>query len=174
MTVPLAEPLDVLARTPETLKKLLGGTPPGVYSLNEGPDTWSPIDVVGHLVRADETSWLPRARRILETGESLPFDPPDGAAPVARFAGWTIDAVLDAFSATRAASLDTVRAWDLTDQDLRRRGHHPDLGIVTLGQLFATWAVHDFTHLAQIARVMAKRYGDDVGIWRTFLPILDR
>ena len=174
MTIPLVEALDVLARTPGTLTALLAGTSSTVYSVNEGEGTWSPIDVVGHLVRADETSWLPRARRILEVGESLPFDPPDAVAPIARFAGWTIDAVLAALASTRAASLETVRGWDLSAQDLLRRGHHPHLGIVTLGQLFATWAVHDLTHIAQIARVMAKRYGGDVGIWRKFLPILER
>lgn len=174
MTFDLAETLDLLARTPDVVDALLRGTRPSWHALDEGPETWSPLDVVGHLIHADETDWIPRARMILEHGEERPFEPFDRVAQIRRFAGWPLERLLDRFADARAASLDTVRAWQLGEKQLNLKGRHPELGAVTLRQLLATWAAHDLNHLAQISRVMAKRYTEEVGPWRAYLSILAR
>lgn len=130
--------------------------------------------MVGHLVHGEETDWVPRARIILEHGEDRPFEPFDRFAQLTRFAGRSLDELLDRFAGLRRENLETVRSWRLTEEQLALAGRHPELGRVTLRHLLATWAVHDLNHLAQIARVMAKRYGEDVGPWRAYLSILDR
>jgi hypothetical protein len=169
----LSETLDVLARTPPVLDSLLRGTGPSWHAVNEGPDTWSAFDVVGHLIHGEETDWVPRARIILEHGAARPFEPFDRFAQFRRFAGWSLDRLLDRFAELRQVNLETVRGWRLTDEQLALPGRHPELGPVTLRQLLATWAVHDLNHLGQIARVMAKRYADEVGPWRAYLRILN-
>lgn len=174
MSFDLSETLDLLARTPAVVDTLLRGTSPSWHAVHEGGDTWSAFEVVGHLIHADETDWIPRARIILEHGEDRTFEPFDRFAQLERFAGESLDALLDRFAELRRASLDTVRSWHLTDADLARTGRHPELGSVTLQQLLATWAVHDLNHLAQISRVMAKRYTEEVGVWRAYLSILNR
>jgi DinB superfamily len=174
MTFDLPETLDLLERTPTVVSALLRGTSASWYDINEGPDTWSAFEVVGHLIHADETDWMPRARIILEHGESRPFEPFDRFAQLTRFAGWPLDQLLDKFAELREANLETVRSWRLTEAQLALPGRHPELGAVTLGQLLATWAVHDLNHIAQIARVMAKRYTQEVGVWREYLSILNR
>jgi DinB superfamily len=168
----LDDALDVLARTPAALTALLDGVGPGWQAANEGPETWNPCDVVGHLIHGEETDWVPRARIILERGEERAFDPFDRQAQFARFAGWSLPALLDRFGELRRENLATVRGWNLTVEQLDRRGCHPELGTVTLRQLLATWVVHDLDHVAQIARVMAKRYAADVGPWEAYLSIL--
>jgi hypothetical protein len=168
----LTEALDVLARTPATLSALLQDIAPGWRAANEGADTWSPFDVVGHLIYGEETDWVPRARIILEHGEDRPFDPFDRLAQFSRFGNWSLPALLARFAELRAENLGIVRGWDLAPEQLDRRGRHPALGTVTLGQLLATWVVHDLDHVAQIARVMAKRYAADVGPWQAYLSIL--
>lgn len=170
----LSETLDILERTPAVLDTLLRGTSASWNSINEGPDTWSAFDVVGHLIFAEETDWMPRARIILEHGEDRPFEPFDRFAQLTRFAGWTLDALLDRFAELRRVNLETVRGWGLSADQLALPGRHPELGPVTLGQLLATWTVHDLNHIAQISRVMAKRYAHEVGPWRAYLSILNR
>jgi hypothetical protein len=174
MELDLAEALDVLRRTPAVLDTLLRGTNPSWHAGTEGPGTWSPVDVVGHLIHADETDWMPRARMILEQGEDRAFEPFDRFGQLTRFAGWSLDRLLDRFAEVREASLETVRSWRLTGAQLALPGRHPELGPVTLRQLMATWAVHDLSHLAQIARVMAKQYKEEVGVWQAYLSILQR
>ncbi len=174
MSFDLSETLDLLDRTPAMLDALLRGTGASWHACNEGPDTWSAFDVVGHLIHAEETDWVPRARIILEEGEARPFEPFDRFAQLDRFKGWTLGQLLDRFAELRQASLETVRGWSLTGAQLDILGRHPAFGPVTLRQLLATWAVHDLNHLAQIARVMAKRYGDEVGPWRAYLSVLSR
>ena len=174
MSFDLPETLDILGRTPSVVDSLLRGTSASWHDINEGPDTWSAIEVVGHLIHADETDWMPRARIILEHGESRPFEPFDRFAQLTRFAGWPLDQLLDKFAELRQANLETVRSWRLTEAQLALPGRHPELGAVTLAQLLATWAVHDLNHIAQIARVMAKRYTQEVGVWREYLSILNR
>jgi DinB superfamily len=166
--------LEVLTRTPATLRTLLAGVSPAWRDGNEGPDTWSPQDVLGHLIHGEETDWIPRAKIILSDGESRPFEPFDRFAQARRFAGWSLERLLDRFAELRGANLATLQGWRLTPQQLALRGRHPELGPVTLAQLLATWVVHDLGHVAQIARVMAKQYATAVGPWTAYLPVLSR
>lgn len=166
--------IPVLERTPATLRTLLGGLPSAWTDANEGPDTWSPFDVVGHLIHGERTDWIPRARMILEEGRSRAFEPFDRYAQFRDSEGKSLDALLDEFARLRAQSLATLKAWQLTDAQLALEGEHPVFGAVTLRQLLATWTAHDVSHLAQISRVMAKQYRDAVGPWRAYLPVMDR
>jgi len=168
----LGPALDVLGRTPGVLRALLTGLPAELLAANEGPDTFSPHDVVGHLVQGEEEDWLARVRILLESGEGRPFDPFDRFAFRERHAGRTTAELLDSFASLRRGNLAALRALSLTSYDLDRRGTHPDLGSVTLRELLATWVVHDLAHLGQIARVLAKHHGPDVGPWRAYLSIL--
>jgi hypothetical protein len=174
MSFDLSETLDILGRTPAVLDTLLRGSSGSWHAVNEGPDTWSAFDVVGHLIHGEETDWVPRARIVLEHGETRPFEPFDRFAQLDRFADGSLSQLLDRFAELRQTNLELVRSWRLTDAQLALSGRHPELGLVTLRQLLATWAVHDLNHLAQIARVMAKRYTDEVGPWRAYLSILKR
>jgi hypothetical protein len=166
--------LDSLGRTPAVVDSLLRGTRASWHAADEGPGTWSPIEVVGHLIHADETDWVPRARVILEHGADEPFAPFDRFGQQTRFAGWSLDRLLDRFAEVRQESLETVRGWRLTEAHLALPGRHPELGPVTLQQLLATWVAHDLGHIAQIVRVLAKQHTDDVGPWRAYLSILNR
>jgi DinB superfamily len=170
----LSQTLDILERTPTVVGALLRGTAGSWHAINEGADTWSAFDVVGHFIHGEETDWVPRARIILEHGDSRAFEPFDRFAQFSRFADWPLDRLLDRFAELRQTNLETVRSWQLTDAQLDLPGRHPELGPVNLRQLLATWAVHDLNHIAQIASVMAKRYTDEVGVWRAYLAILNR
>jgi hypothetical protein len=168
----LDEAVQVLARTPAALTALLAGLDDAWLDADEGERTWSARIVVGHLIHAERTDWIPRARRILEHGERLPFEPFDRFAQLEFAPGSPIDALLATFARERAASLDALAHLRLAPADLDRRGRHPALGPVTLRELVATWVAHDLGHVAQIARVLAKRCASDVGPWRAYLPIL--
>lgn len=170
----LADTLDMLARTPAVLDVLLRGASPSWHAIDEGAETWSALEIVGHLVHGEETDWIPRARMILEAGDGRPFEPFDRFAQAHRFVGWSLGRLLDRFAELRQGNLETVRRWQLTDEQLGLPGRHPELGRVSLRQLLAAWAVHDLNHMAQIARVMAKRYHRDVGPWQAYLSILGR
>jgi hypothetical protein len=174
MTFDLAETLDLLERTPVVLGSLLSGTSRSWHAIDEGADTWSAVDVVGHLVYGEETDWVPRARILLEHGEERPFEPFDRFAQERLFAGWPLDRLLERFAELRLANVETVRGWNLIESQLALTGRHPELGRVTLQELLATWSVHDLNHLAQISRVMATRYTEQVGPWRAYLSILGR
>lgn len=167
----LADGTAILERTPRLLDAWLRGLPAPWLETDEGPDTFSPYAVVGHLICGERTDWIQRVRRILEHGEGLAFEPFDRFAHQ-RAPRRPIEALLDEFTQLRGANLVALRALSLTTDDLARRGRHPDFGTVTLGQLLSTWVAHDLSHLGQIARVMAKRYGDAVGPWRQYLRIL--
>ena len=168
----LAETLDLLERTPQVLDALLRHTSPAWHALNEGPETWSAFEVVGHLIHGEETDWVPRPRLILEQGESRPFEPFDRFAQLERYADAKLEDLLDQFASLRRQNLEMIRGLELTEAQLALPGLHPALGRVTLLQLLATWAVHDLNHLAQISRVLAKRYNAEVGPWREYLSIL--
>ena len=172
MEFALADAIPVLARTPPTLRALLEGVPDAWVRGNEGPDTFSPFDVVGHLIDGEETDWLPRARIILEGGADPRFEPYDRFRHRSRNVGRSLASLLDEFAALRAANLETLASWQVSASDLERPGIHPSLGRVTLMQLLASWVVHDLEHIAQVARVMAKQYKEDVGPWIQFLPVL--
>jgi len=174
MTFDLDEAIAVLARTPGTVAALLRDLPTGWTTCDEGPETFSPYVVVGHLIHGERTDWIPRARLILERGETVAFEPYDRLAQYRESEGKTLGELLEAFAILRGQNLDTLRSFRLTSADLDRRGRHPDFGPVTLRQLLATWVVHDLGHIGQIARVMAKRYRADVGPWAAYLPVLTR
>jgi hypothetical protein len=166
------EATAILARTPASLDALLRGLPDGWIGANEGSDTWSPFDVIGHLIHGEQTDWLPRARIILEHGDARPFDTFDRFAQFRASQGRPLSELLDEFAARRAENLRQLATLALTDADLDRPGLHPELGPVTMRQLLATWVAHDLDHLVQIARVLARQYSDEVGPWRAYLRII--
>jgi hypothetical protein len=164
----------VLERTPATLRALLSGLPVEWTGATEGPETWSPYDIVGHLIHGERTDWIPRARIILAQGDNRRFEPYDRFAQFRESQGKSLGDLLDEFARLRTANLATLMGWRLTDGQLALAGEHPAFGTVTLRQLLATWVAHDLGHIAQTARVMAKQYRDAVGPWRAYLPVLDR
>ena len=153
-------------------RRLLRGLPDGWIAAHEGGDTWSPFDVVGHLIHGERTDWVPRAKMILEHGEARAFDKFDRLAQFADSEGRTLASLLDEFATLRRESLRELAALRLTDADLDRRGRHPELGVVTLRQLLATWVAHDLDHVVQISRVLARQYSDEVGPWRAYLRVI--
>lgn len=174
MSFDLAANVAVLTRTPATLRAWLGGLPSGWTDATEGPGTWSPFDVVGHLLHGERSDWIPRARIILAQGPDRRFEAFDREATFRESAGKSLEMLLDEFAAERARSLATLTGWQLTDAQLALTGEHPAFGAVTLRQLLATWVAHDLGHIAQIARVMAKQHREEVGPWRAYLSVVER
>ena len=170
----LDDGIAVLERTPSVFRALLDGLSDAWITRNEGPETFSALDNVGHLIHAERTDWIPRAKIILAQGATRRFEPFDRFAQAHESRGKTLSELLDAFAALRTANVATLRAWRLSERELALEGEHPAFGTVTLRQLLATWVAHDLGHLAQTARVMAKRHREAVGPWREYLPILDR
>ena len=168
----LVEATAILQRTPAVLDTLLRGLPEGWIAAHEGPGTWTPFDVVGHLVHGERTDWMARVRMLLEHGETRAFERFDRFAQFEESKGRTLGSLLDEFAALRRASLEQLAALRLQDTDLDRRGRHPAFGAVTLRQLLSTWVAHDLDHVVQISRVMARQYTDDVGPWRVYLRII--
>jgi len=172
MKFDLGNAVEVLTATPAALKVMLGGLS-DVWTASAGTeDDWQAFDVIGHLIHAEETDWIPRAKIILEHGIDGVFKPFDRFAQFERSKGKTFGELLDEFAEVRQASLSTLSSWNRTDEQLEQKGSHPELGDVTLGQLLATWVVHDLTHIRQIATAMAKKYAVEVGPWRQYLSIL--
>jgi DinB superfamily len=172
MRFELSAAMDLLRRTPATLRALLDGVGDDWAGSREGPRTFSPFDVVGHLIDGEETDWIPRARIILARGPDPRFEPYDRFRHQGRNAGRTLDSLLTEFAELRAANLSLLGTWRLGEAELDLPGNHPSLGAVTLRQLLAAWVVHDLGHLAQVSRVMAKQYRDEVGPWVPYLPVL--
>jgi len=170
----LSEISAVLARTPATLRALLQGLPEPWLETREGEGTFSPRDVLGHLIHGEKTDWVPRVRLILAAGEAEPFVPFDRFGFRDAIRGVAAAALLDELESLRASNLAFLDGLSLTDSQLALRGRHPELGSVTLGQLLATWAVHDLNHIGQVVRVMSKRYDATVGPWKAYLGILNR
>ncbi len=166
--------LAVLERTPATLRALLSGLPPAWTDATEGPGTWSPFTILGHLIHGERTDWIPRAAIILTQGPERRFAPFDRFAQLRESHGKSLPALLEELAVLRTGNLATLAGWGLTDSHLALEGEHPEFGPVTLRQLLATWVAHDLGHLGQVARVMAKQYREAVGPWRAYLPILDR
>jgi len=162
----------LLARTPATLDALLRDLPEEWTMRNEGGNTFNAFDVIGHLIQGERTDWMPRAKRILEYGESRAFDRFDRRAQERESQGKSLPQLLDEFARLRAENLAELRALNVTDRELNRRGLHPELGTVTLSQLLATWAAHDLTHLHQISRIMAHQYREAVGPWTAYLGVM--
>lgn len=169
-----ADAVAVLERTPASLRALLDGLPDAWLLANEGPDTFSPRDVIGHLIHGEEADWVPRMRIILEHGEAVPFTPFDRFAFRTASVGHSTSALLERFATLRRESLAAMASLNLDAAAWKRTGTHPALGRVTLGQLLASWVVHDLGHVKQVARTMAGQYREAVGPWREYLTILDR
>jgi DinB superfamily len=172
MTFDLNNSIDALRRTPATLEALLEGLAERLARGNEGPETFSPFDVVGHLIDGEETDWIPRARIILSDSTDKSFVPYDRFRHRARNADRALESLLAEFARLREENLSELTGWQLTEEQLDLTGVHPTFGPVTLRELLAAWVVHDLGHIAQIARVMAKQYRDDVGPWTPFMPVL--
>jgi hypothetical protein len=168
----LPETMSLLARTPAVLNALLRDLPETWTLRNEGENTWSAFDVVGHLIHGERTDWMPRARMVLESGESRTFEPFDRWAQERESRGKSLDQLLDEFARLRSQNLSELRAMNLRQEHLELRGRHPALGVVTLSELLATWAIHDLTHLHQLSRIMAHQYRDAVGPWSAYLGVL--
>jgi hypothetical protein len=168
----VAEAVAVLARTPAVLDALLRGLPGIWVRRNEGDGGWSAFEIVGHLIVGERTDWMVRARIILESGEARPFDRFDRLAQFQESQDRPLEELLDDFARLRSENLAALQALNLQHEDLARRGTHPELGVVTLSELLATWAVHDLTHLHQLSRVMAHQYREAVGPWTAYLGVL--
>ena len=168
----LQHTISLLARTPATLDALLRDLPEEWTMRNEGGNTFNAFDVIGHLIQGERTDWMPRAKRILQFGESRAFDRFDRRAQERESQGKSLPQLLDEFARLRAENLAELRALNVPEQDLNRRGLHPELGTVTLSQLLATWAAHDLTHLHQISRIMAHQYREAVGPWTAYLGVM--
>ena len=168
----LQHTMALLARTPSSLNALLRDLPEEWTMQNEGGNTFNAFDVIGHLIHGERTDWMPRAKRILEFGETRAFDPFDRRAQEAESDGKPLGQLLDEFARLRSDNLAELRSLKLGPEDLNRRGVHPALGTVTLSQLLATWAAHDLTHLHQISRIMAHQYREAVGPWSAYLGVM--
>jgi hypothetical protein len=165
--------LAVLDRTPGVLRALLAGLPDVWMRQNEGPGTWSPREVVGHLIEGARSDWIPRARIVLAQGPSTAFEPFDRTAHQrARNAGAPLEELIETFARMRTENLVTLRGWRLTPAQLELTGIHPEFGAVTLKQHLSTWVAHDLGHLVQITRTMARQYRRAVGPWRAYLSAL--
>jgi hypothetical protein len=170
--VVMEEAVAVLSRTPATLDALLRGLPDGWIQAHEGGESWSPYDVVGHLIHGEEADWIPRVRIIMEHGEARPFEKFNRLAQFEASAQRSLAELLDEFAVLRRASLRDLGSLEIKDADLDRTGTHPAFGRVTLRQLLATWVAHDLDHVIQIARVIGQQYSDEVGPWRAYLRII--
>jgi hypothetical protein len=168
----LNETIALLERTPACVNALLRGLPNLWVRGNEGKDTWSPYNIVGHLIFGEQTDWIPRVRMILEHGEARSFEPFDRFAQMKGSQNEPLEKLLDDFASMRKESLSALRAMNLQPEDLARRGRHPALGVLTLSEFLAAWAVHDLTHLHQLSRVMAHQYCDAVGPWSAYMGVL--
>jgi uncharacterized damage-inducible protein DinB len=167
-----ADGLPILRATPGVLRAWLSELPDSWVKANEGADTWSPYDILGHLIHGERTDWMPRVELLLAHGESRPFVPFDRFAQFRDSRGKSLQELLDTFADLRQQNVSRLETLRLKPTDFDRRGLHPELGPVTLGQLLATWAAHDLNHLGQIARVMGRQYTQAVGPWLEYLPLL--
>ena len=174
MEFQLAEGLAVLERTPVIVRAQLHGLSPAWIDATEGPDTWSPFTVLGHLIHGERADWIPRAELILTQGANRRFTPFDRLAQFRETEGKSLHQLLGEFERLRASNLAILRGWDLTDRELALEGDHPAFGAVNLRQLLATWVAHDLGPRVQISRVMAKQYRDAIGPWRAYLSVMDK
>ena len=170
----LDDAIQMLDRTPHVIHALSLGLPREWSSANEGPDTFTPREVVGHLIHGEVTDWMPRVQSILEKGESQVFEPFDRFGFADKIKGKKLEELLQTFSSLRHGNVDSLKALQLRPEHLDLAGRHPDFGRVTLRELLATWVVHDLTHVSQIVRVFAKQYDETVGPWRAYLGVLSR
>lgn len=172
MKFEINQAVEILENTPLVLKSLLGSLSEDWTKSEQNKEDWSAFDIVGHYIHAEETDWIPRAEIILKQGESRTFEPFDRFAQFELSKEKTLDDLLETFAEKRKESLETLKSWNLTEEQLNLKGIHPDLGEVTLENLLSTWLVHDLTHIRQIATNLAKKYSTNVGVWKEYLSIL--
>lgn len=172
MKFQIEQAVEILSQTPATVKSLLENLSDDWIRNTVNPKNWSPFDIVGHLIHGEETDWIPRAEVILGQGENLMFEPFDRFAQFEKTKGETLNDLIEIFAASRAKNLEILRQMNLTEEKLKLKGIHPELGEVTLEQLLATWVVHDLNHIKQIVTVLAYKYADNVGAWKEYLSIL--
>jgi uncharacterized damage-inducible protein DinB len=173
MKFSIEQAIEILEKTPIVLRGLLDGLSEEWVTSNEGPDTFSAYDVIGHLIHGEKTDWVIRAKIILEFGTTKPFTPWDRFAQYEESKGRTLQQLLDEFERVRKENIAWLRTAGITETDLSKTGIHPVLGEVTLRNLLSTWVVHDLTHIAQVTRVMAKQYKEEMGPWQEFFRILN-
>lgn len=174
MIFSIKKSIEILSKTPETLTTMLDGLSDEWLLSNEGEHTWSPYDIIGHLVHGEKTDWIVRTKVILSSEEHKTFEPFDRFAQENDSKGKSIQELLDEFSKLRSQNLNELKTLQISESDFIKKGMHPELGEVSLQQLLATWTVHDLGHIAQIARVMAKQYSTEVGPWNAYLGILKK
>jgi hypothetical protein len=172
MKFALEKSIEILERTPVVLKNMLSGLSADWVLADEGKDTWSAYDVIGHLIHGELTDWIPRLEVILSGSGERRFMAFDRFAQFTESKGKSLQELLTEFEELRTMNLSKLRERNITDKDLEKKGIHPDFGDVSLAQLLATWTVHDLTHIAQISRVMAKQYKEAVGPWIAYLRVL--
>jgi len=172
MNFNLNESIEILSRTPEVLRKLLFGLPDGWTTTNEGGDSWSPFDILGHFIHGEETDWIPRTKIILNAGDDKKFVPFDMAAHFEKSKGKTLSNLLDEFARLREKNIAELKSFGITEDKLKLEGIHPEFGKVTLKQMLATWVIHDLAHIAQISRVMAKQYKTEMGPWVKYFRLM--
>jgi len=172
MKFQIEKAIEILSQTPVTVKSLLGNLSDDWTKNASDSENWSPFDIVGHLIHGEETDWIPRAEIILAQGENLTFEPFDRFAQFEKSKGKTLNELIETFAVSRTENLVILREMNLTEEKLKLKAIHPELGEVTLEQLFATWVVHDLNHLKQLATVLAYKYAENVGVWKQYLSIL--
>jgi hypothetical protein len=173
MNFDLKQSTEVLAQTPFTVQRMLEGLSPAWTASSGDKEDWGVYDIVGHLIHGEKTDWIPRAEIILAQGENKTFVPFNRVAQFERLGGRPLDELITQFSRLRNTNLEKLVRWELMPQQLEMKGIHPELGEVTLKELLATWVVHDLNHISQIARVLAKKYESNVGVWKEYLSILN-
>ncbi|WP_430467017.1 DinB family protein [Winogradskyella ouciana] len=173
MKYSIEKALEVLQQTPKTLKSYLGNLSDDWLFSNEGNDTWNPYDVVGHLIHGEKTDWIPRLKIILSNAENKTFEAFDRFAQFENSKGKTISQLLNEFENLRQDNLKVLKQLNLSSEQLQQKGMHPELGEVSISELLACWVTHDLGHIAQISRVMAKQYKNEVGPWVAYIPILN-
>ena len=172
MKFQVEQAIEILSNTPSVLKSLLSNLSDEWIEKSVNSEDWTPFDIVGHYIHGEETDWIPRAEIILKQGENVTFEPFDRFAQMETSKGKTLTELLETFAGLREKSLDTLKSWNLSDEQLQLKGVHPELGEVNLEQLISTWVVHDLTHIRQIVQILAKKYGENVGVWKQYLSIL--
>ena len=169
----LERSIEVLQATPAAVRALLVDLSDDWTASEGDPEKWQPYDILGHYIHGEDTDWIPRAKIILAQANGGLFEPFDREAQFVGSEGKSLEDLLNEFGRKRAESIETLKSWELVDEELDLKGTHPEFGEVTLRQLLATWVVHDLNHLRQIATVIAKRYEASVGPWREYLSILN-
>ncbi len=172
MTFELGQSMDIIRRTPDVLKAMLSAISEEWSHGRDGEDSWTPYDVLGHLIHGEKTDWIPRMEIIQSQGTNKAFEPFDRFAQFEDSKGKSMQDLLTEFRALRMQNLDRLQGASFTSEDFLLTGNHPEFGKVTLANLLAAWVVHDLSHIAQIARVMARQYREAVGPWVDYMPIL--